>query len=385
MKLTVLQENLIKGLTIADRISIKSSTLPILNNILLTGEKNFLKISATNLEIGINWWTLSKVENEGGIVVPTKILTNFISFLPGKKLTLETKDNNLFLESENYKSQIKGFTAEEFPIIPKISDERLISIDNTSFCQSLNQIVDIPITSSARPEISGVFLQFKKGLVTMTATDSFRLGERKLFLESSPKEETALSSKEDSFILPQKAAKEIINIFGEKQGQIKVYLSPNQVMFECLLVETPHPQIQLLSRLIEGDYPNYQEIIPKKFETQIILGKNEFLNQIKIASLFSGRISEVKFKVDPKNQKLQIFSQNPELGEYQSLLSGKIKGEPFEASFNHRFLVDGLLNIKSSEVIFELNKKTGGEIGPGVLKPVGDETYIYVVMPMGVS
>jgi DNA polymerase-3 subunit beta len=217
----------------------------------------------------------------------------------------------------------------------------------------------------------------------MTATDSFRLGERKLFLESSPKEEAALSSKEYSFILPQKAAKEIINIFGEKQGQIKVYLSPNQVMFECLLVETPHPQIQLLSRLIEGDYPNYQEIIPKKFETQIILGKNEFLNQIKIASLFSGRISEVKFKVDPKNQKLQIFSQNPELGEYKSLLSGKIKGEPFEASFNHRFLIDGLLNIKSSEVIFELNKKTDGKIGPGVLKPVGDETYIYVVMPMG--
>jgi DNA polymerase-3 subunit beta len=211
----------------------------------------------------------------------------------------------------------------------------------------------------------------------MAATDSFRLGEKK-FLSETP-----FGEKEYSFILPQKTCKEIINIFGEKEGKLKIYFSPNQIMFESSMKEIPHPQIQLVSRLIEGEYPNYQEIIPKKYQTQIILERNELLNQIKLASLFSGKINEVKIKVDPKNQKLEIFSQNPELGEYQSFLPAQIKGEEVEISFNHRFLIDGLLNItptslKSLEIIFELN----GEDGPAVLKPLNDQTYLYVVMPI---
>ncbi len=142
--------------------------------------------------------------------------------------------------------------------------------------------------------------------------------------------------------------------------------------------ETTHPQIQLVSRLIEGEYPNYTEIIPQKYTTQLTLDKNEFLNQVKSASLFSGKINEVKIKVDPGKKEIKILSQSSEIGEYQSSISGKTNGENVEISFNHRFLLDGLLNIRSSEVTFELN----GGSGPGVLKPVGDETYIYVIMPI---
>jgi DNA polymerase-3 subunit beta len=142
--------------------------------------------------------------------------------------------------------------------------------------------------------------------------------------------------------------------------------------------ETKHPQIQLTSRLIEGEYPNYQEIIPKKYATQIVLQKNEFLNQVKSASLFSGKISEVKIKTNSKKNEIGVFSQNAEIGEYQSSVPAKIKGQDAEISFNYRFLADGLANIKSSEVVLELN----GDSGPGVLKPVGDPTYVYVVMPI---
>lgn len=372
MKLLILQDKLKEGLNIIERVSSKSLTLPILNNVLISTEKNFLNLAATDLEIGINWWTLTKIEKEGKITIPSRLLFNFINLLPNKKITLEAKNNNLFIECENYRTQIKGFSAEEFPIIPKIDQSESVSMEIPFLCQGLNQITDIAVPSTARPEISGLYFLFQKNLITMAATDSFRLGEKKIFLKDSS------LKKEYSLILPQKTAKELVNIFNEKQGELKMYFSPNQVMFEYLMSETSHPQIQVISRLVEGEYPNYQEIIPKKFTTQLVLNRDEFLNQIKTASLFSGKINEVKIKTKPEQKKIEIFSQSPDIGQYQSFVSGKIKGEPIEISFNHRFLLDGLLNVKSSEVVFELS----GDSGPAVLKPVGDETFLYVVMPI---
>ncbi len=376
MKLLILQEKLKQGLNIIERISSKSLTLPILNNILISAEKNFLNLAATDLEIGINWWVLSKIEKEGKITIPSRLFSNFINLLPNKKIELELKNNNLFIECENYKTQIKGLSAEEFPIIPKITNGDIISIEAPSFCKSLNQITDIAVPSTARPEISGIYFLFQKNLITIAATDSFRLGEKKIFLKNN-----STLEKEYSLILPQKTAKELINIFSEKQGELKMYFSPNQVMFEYPMEETDHAQVQVISRLIEGEYPNYQEIIPKKYTTQLVLNKDEFLNQIKTASLFSGKINEVKIKAGQKENKIEIFSQSSEIGEYQSSVSGKIKGEPVEISFNHRFLLDGLLSIKTPEIILEMNKETD----PGVLKAVGDDTYIYVVMPIKAS
>ena len=376
MKLLILQEKLKQGLNIIERISSKSLTLPILNNILISTEKSFLNLATTDLEIGINWWVLTKIEKEGKITIPSRLFSNFINLLPNKKISLELKDNNLFIECENYKTQIKGLSAEEFPIIPKITNGDIISIEAPSFCKSLNQIADIAVPSTARPEISGIYFLFQKNLITIAATDSFRLGEKKIFLKNnSPLE------KEYSLILPQKTAKELVNIFSEKQGELKMYFSPNQVMFEYPMEETDHAQVQVISRLIEGEYPNYQEIIPKKYTTQLVLNKDEFLNQIKTASLFSGKINEVKIKADPRENKIEIFSQSSEIGEYQSSVPGKVGGEPVEISFNHRFLLDGLLSIKTPEIMLELNKETG----PGVLKAVGDDTYIYVVMPIKAS
>ena len=373
MRLLILQEKLKEGLNIIEKISSKSLTLPILNNVLLSTEKNFLNLTATDLEIGINWWILTKIEKEGKITIPSRLFLNFINLLPNKKIKLEVQNNNLLIECENYKTQIKGISAEDFPIIPKIDQGESVLIKSASLCQGLAQVVDIPVLSTTKPEISGVYFVFNKNLITLATTDSFRLGEKRIFL----KDNFSLK-KEYSFILPQKTAKEIINIFREKDAEIRVYFSTNQVMFEYLMPETKHSQAQLVSRLIEGEYPNYQEIIPKKYTTQLRVDRMEFLNQIKTASLFSGKINEIKIKADPKDNKIEIFSQSAEIGEYQSEVRGKVKGEPVNISFNHRFLLDGFLNIKSSEVIFELNN----ESGPGVLKPVGDDSYIYVVMPI---
>ena len=373
MKLIILQEKLKQGIEIVEKVSIKSLSLPILNNILLKTEKNFLNLCATDLELAIKWWSLAKIEKEGLITIPAKVLSSFINFLPNKQITLESKNLILDIKCENYQTKLKGLNSDDFPIIPQITEGESILVNNRSFCQALSQVVDIAVPSTVKPEISGIYFVFQKDLIKIVATDSFRLGEKKFHFKSPVN-----LSKEYSLILPQKTAKEIISIFGEKEGELRIYFSSNQVLFEFPMPETAHPQIQLISRLIEGEYPNYEAIVPKKYETQAIFQKNEFLNQIKSASLFSGKVNEIKLKISPKTGKIELFSQNQDIGEYRSSLSAKIEGKELEVSFNYRFLVDGLLNIKNAEVAFELTSSDG----PAALKPAGDQSYIYVAMPI---
>lgn len=374
MKFIALQENLKQGLNIVERVVGKNLTLPILNNILVETEKSLLKLSATDLEIGVSYWILAKIEEEGSIAIPAKIFNDLIISLPNEKISFAKKDLLLEVECQNYKATIKGFLREDYPIIPHIKNEEQIEVEGNLFSESLEQIVSIPALSQARPEISGIFLSFGKNLIKMAATDSFRLAEKTIHFEN-PLE------KEYSFIIPQKTGYELLQILSNRKGKLKVYFSPDQVMFEALMPEINRPQTQVISRLIEGEYPNYQEVIPQKYETQILLPREDFLNQIRVASLFSGKINDVKIKADPKTETLEIFAQNPEIGENKSLIPGKLKGGKQEISFNYKFLIDGLLNIKSSEVIFEMN----GEDGPGVLKPVGDTSYLYVIMPIRAS
>ena len=362
-----------------EKITGKSLSLPILNNILISTEKNFLNLTSTDLEMGINWWSLVKNEKEGKVAVPSRILSNFISFLPdNKQVEMELKGLNLKIKCGNHQASLNGVNPDDFPIIPKVSTEEKITVKGSVFCQNLDKVVDIASFSSTKPEISGIYFLFQKNMIIMAATDSFRLGEKRIYFESP----LSNISKDYSLILPQRTAKEIINIFSEKED-LNIYFSANQILFESLLTETKHPQVQVVSRLIEGEYPNYQEIIPKKFETKISVKVNEFINQVKLASLFSGKINEVKLKIDPQKNQLNLSSQNSEVGEGESFLSGRVEGKQCEVSFNHRFLLDGLLNIaagreKDSEVVLELN----GSEKPGVLRPKNDETYLYLAMPI---
>lgn len=371
MKVEVLKENFKNGLNVVEKIVGKNLSLPILDNVLISAEDNFLSLSSTDLETAIKLWILTKIIKKGKTVVPAKFLSNFISLLPNEKIILEEKKQGLYVECKNFKNQIQGFNPEEFPLIPEFKNLEYLEVDSRNFCQGLSQIVDIASPSQSRPEISGIYFIFSKNIIKIVATDSFRLAEKTISLENTIK-------KDISFILPQKPAREIINILEGKEGKIKIFFSVNQIMFEFPMEEVAHPQVQIVSRLIEGEYPDYQEIIPKKFKTQVILKRDEFLNQVKTASLFSGKINEVKIKINSQNKELEILAQDPDIGQSQSTIQSKIEGENIEASFNHKFLIDGLQNIKSSEVIFDLSK----EEGPCILKPVGDASYVYVVMPI---
>jgi len=371
MKINILKEKLKKGVGIVERISQKSLTLPVLQNILFKTEKNFLKLSTTNLESAINWWSLAKVEKQGEICIPTKFLSNLLSLLPDKPISLSVENFTMDLTCDNYKTKIKGINPEEFPIIPQLKDGQVVRVDNLGFCHALSQIINIPSVSTARPEISGIYFVFESNLIKMVATDSFRLAEKKIFIDTK-------ISKKHSLILPQSAAKEIVSVFGEKQGDLKICFSPNQILFEYMMDETDHPDIQFISKLIGGEYPNYEEIIPKKYKTQVQIERKELLNQIKSASLFSGKINEVKLRISPKNNKIEVLSQSPDLGEYKSFFTGDIKGDDLSISFNHRFLIDGISEIKKDELSFELTD----EDGPAALSPLGDKDYLYIIMPI---
>ncbi len=385
MKITILKENLKKGLNVVEKITTKNLSLPILNNVLISAENNLLNLITTDLEVGIKYWSLVKVEKEGKITIPAKFLSDFINFLIEEKISLEVKNNTLYIESKNQKTQIKGQDSEEFPIVPKIENKNFIEVNINPFFQGMAQVINFTSPSQTRVELSGIYFNFQKDYLKIVATDSFRLAEKTLYFKNKNISQN-IPEKGYSFILPLKAGRELLNIFSEFQDddpkknnkKLRIYASVNQVLFETLFPEIDKPQTQLISRLIEGDYPDYEQIIPEKYKGQIVLNKSDFLNKIKAASLFSGRTNEVKIKVDASKKEIQIFSQSAELGESQSSLPVKVNGKNLEVSFNWKFLTEGLANIKSSEVIFDMNN----EEGPSVLKPVGDDSYLYVVMPV---
>jgi len=377
MKLSILQDKLKQALNVIEKIASKSPTLPILNNVLLEAEGNFLKLLATNLETGIDFRLLAKIEKEGKITIPAQIFSNFVNYLPSSTINLEEKQGVLYLECGKTKTRINGLDPEEFPIIPKIEKNEKISLGALSFCQGLSQIIGIVSLSTIKPEISGIYLNFKKDLLTMAATDSFRLGEKSISFKR-PFE----LSKEYSLIIPYKSASLLVSVFGEKDRALNLYFSPNLLMFESQSDEDKYPQIQFVSKLIEGEYPRYQEIIPSAYKTETVASKKEFLTQLKAASLFASRINEVKLKFHPQEQKIEVFCQNPELGEYSSGFEAEIKGEKAEVSFNYKFLVDGLNSLRGEKVFFALSEDRENEEGPAVLKSIEDKSHLYVVMPI---
>ena len=374
MKLSILTEKLQKGISFISKISSKKVSLPILENILISTEKNFLKLSVTNLETGIYWYSLAKIEKEGKICVQKEFFEDLIFLLPPGKIELEEKKLILEVKTKNFSSKIKGQDPEEFPIIPQPKEEEFVLVNSKDFCKYIKKVLNLPATSLARPEISGILLEFTPNEIKIVATDSFRLAEERI-----PKK-TGIS-KDFSLILPQISAREIYNIFSQEEREIKIYPSVNQFFLESQMIELKKPEIQYTCRLIEGEYPNYTDIIPKKFGTEVVLNKEEFLQKIKTASLFSSKINEIKLKFLPKENKIEIFSENPNLGEVRTEISRKVKGKELRISFNYKFLIDGLLSIDENEFIFSLTDSEG----PAMIKPLEKQNYFYLLMPIKMS
>ncbi len=367
MKLICTQENLIKALNIAEKIVSRNINLPILNNILLETDNGQLKLSSTNLEIGLNYWMRGKIEKEGSLSVPAKIITNFVNNLPKKNIELNVKDNVLDLKCENYKAKIKGISAKEFPIIPEIKEEPIISLETKEFKNAASRIISTTAVSETRPEITGVFMEIKTDKLTLASTDSYRLAEKIIQLEKPVQELT-------SIIIPKTTINEIIYIIGENQGKLKIAISQNQILFNF-------DNINLISRLIDGQYPDYRQIIPTSFKIKALVNINELKNAVKIAGLFTNaQVSGIKLKLNQSANEIKVSAESGEIGASNSQIEAKIEGEPVEVEvvFNYKYILDALNNMFTDQIILEINDA----FSPVLLKPNNDEKYLYVIMPI---
>lgn len=365
MKLSCTQENLNKGLSIVSHIASKNISLPILNNVLLKTENGVLKLSTTNLEMGITCDIRSKIEKEGSFTVSAKLLHDYISLLPNERVDIELKNNELELNCKNSKTVIKGIAAAEFPLIPSVSSKDVCRIKTSGFRKALSGVAFAVAFDETRPEISGVYFNFEKDKLIMVATDSYRLAEKAIEVEKP-------FTENKSVIVPIKTVQELIRILGEGDETITIYINENQILFTF-------NGVNLVSRIIEGQYPDYKQIIPKEFKTKVTINTQELIKTIKAVSLFcrSG-VNDVSLKFLPDKKEVNVSATNIQLGENITRIDGEVEGEENNIVFNYRYLIEGVQNINTEDSVLEINSS----MNPGVLKPKDEDNYLYIIMPI---
>ncbi|MGB9763104.1 MAG: DNA polymerase III subunit beta [Minisyncoccia bacterium] len=373
MKFTTLVDNLKQTINLAERITGKNLTLPVLSNVLLATNKNELHVLATDLELGIQLSVPGKIEEEGQVVIPAKIFSSFLNTLTEEKITLENEKQSLKVKSGNYESIIQGINPEDFPIIPEVKTEKYIEIDKNVLKDSINQVLPSIGYINSKPELNGVFLSLEKNSLKFVGTDSFRLAETTLAdndFKTNIKEKLEI-------IIPLKTMQEVVRIASELDdlNLITIYPDVNQIQF----IFKNTTEVRLVSRLINAKFPEYQAIIPKDFEIELTVNKKDFSDAIRIAGLFTGKINDVKLTLKPNNKKIIIEAQDPTLGKSQNIVEASyLKGKELEISFNYRFLLDGINSIKDEIIFVGLNK----EINPGLFRSNKDHSFIYILMPI---
>lgn len=364
MKLSFTQENLNRGLDITSHIASRNQTLPILNNVLISAEKGVIKLTSTNLEIGINCQVRGKIEEEGKITVQAKLLADYINSLSHDRVDLTTEKDNIKITGGQAQTVIKGSPVEEFPLIPKVEKKRNYLVNAKEFKKAVMQVIFAAAADESRPEISGIYLKPEENSLTLAATDSYRLAERKIKLEKESKEG-------EGVIIPARTLQELVRILDDGTDTLSFYLNENQALFEF-------NGIEIISRLIEGQYPDYQQIIPKECKTKAVLNTREFIKIVKTTSLFcKPGINDVNLDFSPEG-KAVVSASNTQVGENVSEAEGKITGEKNKIVFNYRYLLDGLASLDSENFTLELSD----EANPGVIRPEGGANHLYIIMPI---
>lgn len=376
MKVTCTQENLNKALGMVSKVTNKNLTLPILNNVLLKTEKNGLKLSTTNLELGVSFWIGGKVEEEGAITVPTRLFANFISNLPGENVEIKTREDVLNIKCDGYKTNIKGVDAKEYPLTPQLEIKPLFKIASEDFKRALNQVLPAVSVSESRLEITGVlmdFSQIKKGKLFLVATDSYRLAKKTVTFDSKVVDLATLEILGDlkAVIIPKNAVSALARDLNEGEEELEVVVTESQILFRF-------GSASILTRLIEGRYPDYTSVIPEKFLSQVIISTQTLAHAVKIASFFSNALNHsVKFSLT-KSGKLEVSSETNELGSNSSRLDAEVNGETLEVVYNYKYLIDGINCLAGEKLILDVNDQNS----PSLLHDSADESFLYVVMPI---
>jgi len=378
MNLSILKENLKQGLFTVSHLAGKNANLPILNNILVEAKKEGVRLITTNLEIGITHFIRGKVEKEGAFTVDAKIFSDYINLLPNKKINLIKEDGVLNLECENYKTKIKTTANEDFPLIPQIEKKNKKTIKTDDFRRALAKTVFAAASSESRIELSGVLFTITKNKLILAATDSYRLAEKELDIDIKEEEENIKNTVEQKIIVPARTVQELLRILsGSEQSdggkkEIDFYISDNQILFVV-------DNTELISRLIEGQYPDYRQIIPATGKTTAILDRTELIRAIKASALFSkSGINDINLDFPEGKNQLIVSSASGTTGENIVKIEAETVGIDNGIIINYQYLLDGLNNIDEEKVKVEV---IDGNT-PCLIKPLGEKGYLYIIMPI---
>lgn len=360
MKLQVTQENLAKALSTVARVANTRGTLPILSNVLLKTIDNRLSISATNLDIAITHYIGSKIEENGAITVPAKLMQEFVSSLPDSVLSLDLENHKLHITTDQYQSSINGVNADEFPVMPAITKGSTWKIPAANFKKALSQVVFTASGDEARPVLTGVYFHSQAGSVVAAATDSYRLAENKLGKHKDPL----------SFLVPSSAVGDLLRIISDSDKEVVATHDDQQVSFSV-------GDVNLVARLIEGNYPDYRKLIPTKFSTVSKLAKADLLNIAKVSSLFARESAgSITIRAE-KEGKVSINAVASQLGENTAEAKAEVTGGG-EVTLNSRYLIEALNAFTGAEIEFCFN----GKLEPCILRSPADSGYTHLIMPL---
>lgn len=361
MKLQVTQENLSKALLNVARVASTRNALPILSNVLIKTVDNRVCIAATNLNIAITHFIGSKVKEEGSITVPARLMQDFVSSLPQGVIDIQVDETKLKIKADQYKSTINGALADDYPVMPQIKNGTSWNVSASSLKKALQQVVLAASNDEARPILTGVFFHTEKGNLFVAATDSYRLAERKII---DLKQEVKL-------LVPASAMQDLLRIISDYEDDVVVTHDDQQVLFTV-------GDVELVTRLIDGNYPDYRKLIPASFSTSATLPKAELVNITKVSSLFARESAgSITLELDEDEKKVSIRSVASQLGENTATAEADVIGTA-SITLNSRYLLDALGVISDQEVNLAFN----GKLEPCVLHGTDEKDYLHLIMPL---
>lgn len=367
MKIEAIKEQLELALSKADKIAGKNPSLPVLSGLYLDARDNLLLIKSTNLDLGISISIPVKVTEPGIVVVPSHTLTSFVSSLSNdRNINLTTKNQVLEIKTKATKTNIKTLPSEDFPIIPEIGDDQGFSMPARDLIFGLRSVIYAAAVGSIKPELSSVSIKHEGEYLIFAATDSFRLAEKKVKVKKAPHFKQIL--------IPQKNALEIIKIFDRGEDELSLSIEEHQMALRS-------GGLYVTSRIIEGTFPDYRQIIPKEATTTATVLKQDLIASLKTSLIFSDAFNQLSMRLSPKDKRFEMESKNSTVGESVQSVDAVLEGEDININVNHRYFTDCFQSISTDS----LSLSFSGQAKPIVVRGVGDQSFLYLVMPMNQS
>ncbi len=366
MKLRCLQNDLATALSIVNRAVSTNNTLEVLNNIKINAENGELKLSATNLEISIQSGIMAEIESEGGITVPAKSITAYIGLLKNEMIELSVQGCELKIKSSDSNTSMKGISCDEFPILPDVKEGKSLFLPSEAVRNAINSVAFAASTNISRPVLTGIFWRISVDTMTLAATDSYRLAEKKMILEYEEDEEI-------KFIIPAKSAQELAKILSNtNEESVNIRIGKGQIMFSI-------SGIDFSSRLIEGNFPNYESILPSESKTKAEISTKDFILALKKMSVIV-RENNNNIKISVCEGKVSVISDETQVGHGNSDISAKTSGDIQNTALNAQYILDVLSNLKDDTIYLGLNDA----LSPVKVEPAQESGYVYIIMPLKV-